>query len=216
MGLALIPLIEILFRVRQLRLPMKRQLRKTAGLPGDTETGLQSVSKEIREQEFCEIDDLAWQHEYFTQYLRLFFHVEKRCQAVFHLHEQGEILMTFVSLTSRLPDGRQYMTWNNPLAHSLKDVPQKHLQRCEDATSFEELLASHEDWLLSHGVKSEDCVALDAEALVERLDIEFAQQLDWNVEQGILEPSGEGFSRYSLRGCMFLYGRSLRDFIRLS
>ncbi|MDG2124375.1 MAG: hypothetical protein P8J87_11785, partial [Verrucomicrobiales bacterium] len=84
------------------------------------------------------------------------------------------------------------------------------------AESFVDLLQSHEGFVGRQGFWREDYEDVDPEALAELMQKETRQQIDHNLDEGLIKLSGEGTFRYSWRGMFFLWFQFLKDMVRLS
>ena len=49
----------------------------------------------------------------------------------------------------------------------------------------------------------------------EEIENEMRTQIDYNLEHGIIAPTGDGHFRYSVRGLLFLWKQFAKDMIRL-
>jgi hypothetical protein len=174
------------------------------------------MTEEIQEEGFKQVDDTSFEWEGSRQFMRIFHHEDERTQAVISLLEQGSLALTWVSLSSRRPDGRTWTTWNYPFSHTMMLAPETCLNSVLDADSFVGLLAAHHELLASSGLVTEDLVATEPEGFPELIQRETRRQIDHNLDRGLITLSGEGTFRYSFRGYLFLWYQFLRDMVRLS
>jgi hypothetical protein len=215
-GWFFLPWLEILTRIRHLRLPLDKTLKSAFPPSADRFPQLGEMTTEIEACGFERVEDTSFEWDESRQFMRLFHHRDERVQAAVSLLEQGTMALAWVSLSSRLPDGRTWTTWNYPFSHTMMLPPETRLQAVLDADSFEGLLEAHRELLMSEGVCTEDLAATDPEAFPELIQRETRRQVDHNLDQGLITLSGEGTFRYSFRGYLFLWRQFLRDMVRLS
>lgn len=211
-----LPWLEILTRVRALRLPLDRVMRTAFPPSAERFPHLSDMTGEIEDAGFEHIEDTVFEWADSQQFMRLFYRAEEKLQAAICLLEQGGLSMAWVSLSSRAPDGRTWTTWNYPFSHTMKLPPGTTLQTVLEAESFEHLLEAHRARLHRDGMTLDDLAAPDAEALPALIQQESRRQIDHNLDMGLIKLSGDGTFRYSWRGYFFLWKQFLRDMFRLS
>jgi len=211
----LLPWLEILTRVRNLRLPMEKQLRHRRPPSEEVFPGLDDVTDEVVEEGFAGGDDVGWGWDDYEQFFRLFHHERERCQAALCVTEQHEMAFFYMNISSRGKDGRIWTTWNYPFSYSLKFAPALRIHRVRPSSSFGELYEEHRQFLLREGVRTEDLTEVDAEELEAEVQKDLQMQIAHNLDVGVLLQTGEGQIRYSWRGMLFIYFQFLRDIVRL-
>lgn len=211
----LLPWLEILTRVRNLRLPLEKRLRHRNPPSQEVFPGLEDVTDEVVEEGFEGGDDVGWGWEDYEQFFRLFYHQRERCQAALCLTEQDEMAFFYMNISSRGKDGRIWTTWNYPFSYSLKFAPSLQINRVRPSTSFGQLYEEHRQFLLVHGIRTEDLTEVDAEALEAEVQKDLQMQITHNLDAGVLLRTDEGQIRYSWRGMLFIYLQFLRDIVRL-
>ena len=112
----LLPWIELLTRIRKLRLPMRKTLDHQPPPSSRRFPHLNEFTDEIEALGFEYVEDAGWRWDDLQQFFRLFYHDGEKTQAAICLNEQREMAFVFVSLTSRSEDGRIFRTWNFPFA----------------------------------------------------------------------------------------------------
>src|SRR5437762_2171764 len=90
MGWLFLPWLEILTRIRALRLPKEKQLRPKSPPSSDTFPALSEITREIEEEGFVHVGDAGWDWEDYRQFFRLFYREEDRAQAAICLIEQHD------------------------------------------------------------------------------------------------------------------------------
>lgn len=214
-GWFMLPWLEIVFRVRRLRFPIKSVVKHRFPPPRDVFPELAELSIEVEDAGFTEVGDTGWQWSQTDHFMRLFYHAEKRVQASVALAQQGELGFSYVSLTSRTNDGVTCTTTNYPFAATMKHSPRQRLNRHTHAESFEDLLGLHEDFIHCQGITSENLALQDTEHLHAYIERDMSAQIDHNINAGVIEPTGNGEFRYSWRGCFFLYWQVVKDMLRV-
>lgn len=213
-GLLFLPWIEILLRIRKLRLPLRKRLRQATPPAREMFPDLGDATDNIEAAGFEHAADLGWEMDGYRQFLRLFAHPEKRAEASITYVEQSQIGFHFASVTSRAADGSVCVTWNCPVPSSLKILPTVHLNRLPGETPFATLLAGHEEFLAQRGLGPESLQAVEPDAVRLSVERDMESQMQHNLREGLLEREGEEHGRYSWRGMLFLWWQVLREFFR--
>ena len=214
-GWFFLPWLEILMRIRHLRLPLDKPLRSAFPPSFDRFPQLDEMTEEIQEEGFKQVDDTSFEWEGSRQFMRIFHHEDERTQAVISLLEQGSMALTWVSLSSRRPDGRTWTTWNYPFSLNLKVAPEWRMNRESGDKTFIQLLDSHRACLERNGVRTENLLETKPLELADQLQSEQQAQIAHNVTAGILAKGKDGEIRYTWRGLLFIWLQFLRDFVRL-
>ena len=214
--LLMLPWVEILLRIRKLRLPLRKQLRQAVPPARDMFPELADITDSIESAGFEHAADLGWEMDEYRQFLRLFANPEKREEAAITYVEQNQIGFHFASVTSRAADGSVFITWNCPVPSSLKAPPTVHLNRMTGDVAFGELLGGHEKFLADRGLERATLQAVDPDSVRVSVERDMESQMQHNLSEGLLEREGEEHGRYSWRGMLFLWFQVLRDILRLS
>ncbi len=213
----LLPWVELLTRIRRLRLPIGKALEREAPPGVSRFPELNGLTAEIEAEGFEYVADTGWDWDGMHQFYRIFYHPTAREQAAICLTEQDGMSWASITLTSRHPCGATYRTTDLPFSSPMKAAPGVTLRRTLDAESFACLLASHREWLESLGHVAEDFVAEEPEALAGLIEQETGLQIRHNLDSGLIRP-GEtaGTFRYSWRGLVYLYCQLVKDMVRMS
>ncbi len=212
----LLPWLEILTRIRKLRLPAEKNLRHRAPPSSEMFPALSELTDEVEQEGFEYVEDAGWDWEDYQQFFRLFYNGKDRAQAALCLIEQDEIAFYYVSISSRGKDGRIWTTWNYPFSYSLKLVPQLKVNRARADDTILQMAESHHGFLRRHGVATDTLEELDAEAIQRDIQQDMRAQITHNIASGVLKRMPEGKVSYSWRGLFFLWCQFLRDLVRLS
>ncbi|MCB1236684.1 MAG: hypothetical protein KDM91_16585 [Verrucomicrobiae bacterium] len=214
----LLPWIELLTRVRKLRLPLRKSLKPQAPPSSQRFPHLSEFTEEIEEAGFDYVSDAGWEWDGLKQFFRVFYHAERRTQAVIGYNEQETLAFVYVAVTSRAGEDRVYRTWNYPFSYTMRTSPNIRLNRVENAPTFEALLEEHADFLHRLAIDPGDLLDENPESLLEQMERETAEQIAHNLNRGLLriDPEDAGNFRYSWRGLFFLYRQLVIDMVRLS
>jgi hypothetical protein len=210
-----LPWVEILGRVRQLRIPLKNEVSQRFPPSRDVFPNLGEISREVEDQGFTQMENSGWRWDEADHFVRLFYHAESRTQAAVSLAQQMEFAVSYVSVTSRTADGRIFTTSNYPFSYTMKFSPEHKVHRFVEAESFEDLLEAHRAFLQEASIALEQLAEQDAEQLAEGLAADMQQQIQHNVRVGVLEPAGDDVLRYTWRGCWFLWLQVVKDMLRV-
>lgn len=212
----LLPWVEILLRVRKLRLPLRKELTQSAPPSREMFPELTELSDDIESAGFEHVADLGWDMDGYRQFLRLFAHAGKREEASITYVEQNQLGFHFASVTSRGTDGAVFTTWNCPVSSSLKTPPTVHLHRVPGEADFAALVAGHEGFLRERGRGEDALQPVDPELVRAAVERDMETQMQHNLREGLLQPADDGHGRYSWRGMLYLWGQFLRDILRFS
>src|SRR5438132_3309632 len=141
-----LPWLEILTRIRVLRLPREKSLQPKSPPSSDVFPTLDEISAEIHNEGFVHITDAGWDWEDYRQFFRLFYKEEDRAQATICLNEQNDLSFYYLRISSRANDGTIWTTWNYPLSYGLKLTPQFRINRQRPDQSFWQLYPSHREF----------------------------------------------------------------------
>lgn len=211
-----LPWIEILTRVRRMRLPLDRQLESCAPPARSTFPHFGELSDEMESAHFEHVEDVSWNHDDMRQFYRLFYCEQTRTLGSICLIEQNEFAFYYVTLTSRTVNGSVFMTWNYPFAYGLHLMPKVVLNRVSGEKSVAELIAIHAVFLNRNKVLPGDLSPGGGKNLRGEIQSELREQLDHNLACGLLKRDGSEMIRYSVRGMFFLWFQFLRDFVRFT
>jgi len=210
-----LPWIELLTRIRRMRLPIENRLTHRAlpnpsFFPNATE-----AAAAMEEAGFEHVSDCGWEWDGMHQFFRLFWHPEERAVAAVCLCEQSDVAFAFVSITSHDSDGHIWRTTNFPFAPTLRcppDVRWNHVPCGRNC--FHQMLRDHQSYLSRAKVSPERLRVPDPEEIEASIESEMRRQLDHNLHTGIIRLTGDGHFQYSKRGLFFLWGQFIKDMVR--
>lgn len=210
----LLPWLEILTRVRKLRLPLDHHLESCAPPPRAAFPTFPELTGEMESGGFEQVDDVGWNHGETRQFYRLFRSEDRTTSGAICLIEQSEFAFYYIALRSRALDGRILVTWNYPFSYGLHQVPQMVLNRAAGEQSIVEMIRLHRIFL-EHEAGT-GVIPLTDGVLRSDLQDDLRGQLDHNLACGILKKTGDSTICYTIRGMFFLWFQFLRDFVRFS
>jgi len=211
------PLWEMVFVLRQLRVPRHRELAD-ARAPRDEFEELTEMTQTLIEAGFEHLDECCLRPTVHEQYYRIFVRQDGLTQATVGYISQGPIGFHFVAFTSNGKDGRRWVTWDYPLTYGLVMPPNTAVYRALHCQDIAELYQTHLDFLEVNDVHPDDLVAGERtrEAARARLEETLNQQIEYNISRGYLSPvkdaDAENFC-YSWRGTLYVAGQVLRDLL---
>jgi hypothetical protein len=208
--------LEILTRVRRLKLPLEKSLRHKTPPNSETFPALNEITEEIEGEQFEHTNDAGWDWEDYAQFFRIFYKASERTQTAICLIDQRDVAFFYLSISSRAKDGTIWTTWNYPFSYSLKLVPQWRVNRLRGDQTFLQIYESHRQFLNQNRVRLDDLEELDAEQIQEEIQKDLRAQITHNIAAGVLKQNAAGEIRYSWRGMIFIWFQFLRDLVRLS
>jgi hypothetical protein len=210
-----LPWIELLTRIRRMRLPVENRLtlRKSPNpsyFPNATE-----AAAAMEEEGFEHISDCGWEWDGMHQFFRLFWHPEERAVAAVCLCEQSDVAFAFISITSSDCEGRIWRTTNFPFAPTLRRPPGVMWNHVPCGRScFHHILRDHRSYLSRAKVPRESLLVPDPEDIENSIETEMRRQLEHNLRTGIIRLTGDGHFHYSKRGLLFLWMQFIKDMVR--
>ncbi len=211
-----LPWVELLTRVRKLRLPLDRSIAERTPPSSEKFPELRQLTRDIEELGFEHVDDAGWEWEDTSQFVRHFYNEAERSQASITLHEQGEICFSYTAISSKSASGgTTWMTWNCPFLPTMKLSPDIDLRRAPWAESFAALQGEHQDFITDLGMITDDLSNTDPGTIPALFQEDTRRQVDHNLDQGLITLAGEGTFRYSWRGLFFLWTQTIKEMAHL-
>src|SRR3954468_10379585 len=210
-----LPWLEILTRIRVLRLPKEKSLRSKTPPSSNLFPALDEISREIENEGFEHVNDAGWDWEDYRQFFRLFYKMDDRAQATICLNEQHDLSFYYLRISSRAKSGLIWTTWNYPLSYGLKLTPQFRINRQRPDQSFWQLYQSHREFLRDNTIDVGTVDPLDEERIQLEIERDLRDQIAHNIDKGVLKETSEGEVKYSWRGMLYLWCQFLVDLVRL-
>ena len=211
------PIWEMLFVLRQLRVPRHRALTDGQA-PRQEFEDLSEITREMRDAGFQQLDECRLQPAQHEQYYRIFDREDGRAQGTIGFIAQGAIGFHFIAFTSTGKDGRRWVTWDYPLTYGLSMPPNIALYRALHCETVTDLYQAHLAFLEINDVRPDDLAPGEhtPAAAREQLEQTLNQQIEYNISRGYLAPVTDANSEnfcYSWRGTLYVAGQILRDLI---
>ena len=210
-----LPWVEILTRIRALRLPREKALRPKSPPSAEVFPTLEEISTQIENEGFRHISDAGWDWADYQQFFRLYYKEEDRAQAAICLNEQHDLSFYYLRISSRTREGVIWTTWNYPLSYGLKLTPQFRINRQRPDQSFWQLYQSHKSFLREHQVETAAIEPLDEEQIQQEMEKDLRDQIAHNLSEGVLTQTDGGEIKYSWRGMVYLWCQFLLDLVRM-
>jgi hypothetical protein len=213
---ALLPWVELLTRIRRLRLPAENRLAPRRSPDPSLFPNAEESGAGMEEAGFEHVSDCGWDWAGVRQFIRLHWNPEERAVAAVYLCEQGDVAFAFVVITSEDESGTVWRTTNYPFSPTLLHPPGSrwnHVSCCRKC--FHRILADHRSFLARNGVTTASLRVPDPDELERGIERDTRTQMEHNLRLGIIRLDGEGRLRYSKRGLVFLWGQFLKDMVRL-
>lgn len=211
-----LPWIELLTRIRSMRLPLDNRLNhREIPNPSFFPNAVEAAAA-MEEAGFEHVSDCGWEWAGMQQFFRLFWHPEERAVAAVCLCEQSDVAFAFISITSEDDGGGVWRTTNFPFAPTLQCPPNVRWNHvpCE-RSCFHEILKDHRKYLTRVNVPAGRLRMPDPEEIEDGIEREMRKQVDHNLSAGLIKLTGDGRFHYSTRGLFFLWGQFIKDMIRL-
>jgi hypothetical protein len=211
-----LPWIELLTRVRRLRLPLNNRLRQRVIPNPSFFPNAPEAAAAMEEAGFEHVSDCGWEWAGMKQFFRLFWHPEERAIAAVCLCEQSEVAFAFISITSCDVTGKIWRTTNFPFSPTLQCPPNVRWNHvpCE-RSCFHQILSDHHAYLGRVNVPQSQLRMPDPDEIEDAIEAEMKLQVQHNLAVGIIQLTGDGYFQYSTRGLFFLWGQFVKDMARL-
>ena len=212
----LLPWIDLLTRIRRMRLPLRNRLDLSTPPSEDHFPNASRLVPEIEDAEFDHVTDSGWDWSGMQQYFRFFWNPEARAVAAVCICEHEQIAFAFVTVSSRAPDGRTIHTTNYPFSPTLKHAPNAHWDHlpCE-RNRFEAIYKDHQKHLDKLKLDPGDLLLPDPDEVLDQVENEMERQINHNLECGLIRMIDPEHFQYSTKGLFFLWFQSIKDMIRL-
>jgi hypothetical protein len=211
-----LPWIELLTRIRRMKLPLDNRLcHRELPNPSFFPNAIEATSA-MEEAGFEHVSDCGWEWAGMQQFFRLYWHPEEKAVAAVCLCEQSDVAFAFVSVTSHDASGGIWRTTNFPFAPTLRCPPNVRWNHvpCE-RSCFHQILSDHRKYLARQRLPAANLRMPDPEEIEDSIEREMRNQVEHNLRSGIIQLTGDGHFRYSTRGLFFLWGQFIKDMIRL-
>lgn len=211
-----LPWLELLTRVRKLRLPLNNQLNHCYPPNEDLFPNADSTIAALENAGFEHATNSGWDWGGATQCYQFFWHPEERTVAAVCFCKQAKITFSFLTIYSRDTKGCLWRTTNYPFSQTLQESTSVWQNRisCKN-TCINGILASHHYFISLHGACHDDLIIPDPDTVAQDIEQDMRRQIDHNLQAGIITLTDDGHFKYSFRGLFFLWKQFIKDMIRL-
>lgn len=212
---AFLPWIELLARIRRMKLPADHRLHHHPVPTPSFFPNAAEAAAAMEEEGFEHVSNCGWEWDGMNQFFLLYWNPEERAVAAVCLCEQADVAFAFITVTSSDDSGRIWRTTNFPFAPTLRcapDVRWNHLP-C-NRNCFHRILADHREYLTRMNVSIDALKVPDPEKIEGSIEAEMRNQLQYNLSTGIIRMTDDGHFQYSKRGLLFLWMQFIKDMLR--
>ena len=211
-----LPWFDLLTRIRRMKLPLINRLDLSNPPSADHFPNAARLVREIEDAEYDHVTDSGWNWSGMQQYFRFFWNPEAKSVAAVCLCEHEQVAFAFVTISSRAPDGRSIHTTNYPFSPTLKHAPGAHWDHlpCE-RNCFEAIFTDHVKHLEKLKIDRNQLLMPDPDEVLEQVEQEMRNQIDHNLECGLIKLTDDRHFQYSTKGLFYLWLQSVKDMIRL-
>jgi len=210
-----LPWIELLTRIRRMRLPVENRLTQRPIPNPSFFPNAREAAVAMEEAGFEHVSDCGWEWDGMRQYFQLFWHPEERAVSAVCLCEQSDVAFAFITVTSHDRDGKIWRTTNFPFAPTLRCPPNVRWNHVPCGRNcFHEILGNHRDYLTQLKIPASQLRIPDPEEIEQSIEAEMRGQVAHNLATGVIRLTGDGHFQYSKRGLLFLWGQFLKDMVR--
>jgi hypothetical protein len=209
-----LPLVEIIWRIRRMDFPLRAQVAPSPAPGSGALPDLEEMTEEFRKAGFHDAEDLGWQWHGSEHFMRVLYHPESKVRASIMASKKPRVEINYVSLSSDVPSGQTLVSWTFPLSYPLRFPPELLIHKICQACDVEDLVQQHQDFVGLCGWEPGHVKPQDPEGMIGNVQKELGRQVDYNLQQGLIEKHGSEHFRYSWRGCFFLWLRTLGDMMR--
>lgn len=212
-----LPWIELISRVRKMRLPLNNYLNEQRRPQLDDFPEAYHTIAELEELDYEHSSDYGWDWGNSSQHYSFYWHPEERVVVAVCLCKQSNIAFSYVTISSRDCDGNIYRTSNFPFSPTLKNSPNVAWNQiaCRHC-SLEASLRCHQKFITKKGGSHNSLMMPDPDVLDIEVESDMRQQIEFNLQAGIITPAEHQKFRYSFRGLCYLWRQFIKDMIRLS
>ena len=210
-----LPWIELLTRIRRMRLPIDNRLSQRPIPNPSFFPNASEAAAAMEEAGFEHVSDCGWEWDGMRQFFRIFWNPEERAVATVCLCEQSDVAFAFISVTSLDSDSTIWRTTNFPFAPTLRCPPNVRWNHVPCSRNcFHKILNDHKAYLGRMNISPDQLRIPDPEEIESSIESEMREQVDHNLSAGIIRLTGDGHFQYSKRGLFFLWGQFIKDMVR--
>lgn len=209
------PWVEIVFRARILESSENARLAVRTPPHSEDFPTLLTITEEL-ESEGCEyVSDVGWKNNTVSHFYRLFYHPQDRIQIALSFIEYHSFSIYYITFTSYASDSKmQYTSSNYPFSYVMKPAKNCKTYRLKGDFVFTDMMEEHTAFLSSYHVTKEQLQVLKPTDFVKNIEQSFFEQVQYNLQTGILEKKKDSGIHYSWKGRLYLWWHCGLDLIR--
>lgn len=211
-----LPWVELLTRIRNMRMPLHNKLSHSLVTNLDVFPNAAKHVDTLEQAGYEHIRNCGWNLGGMEQLYQLFWNAETKSVATLCLCEQSNVTFTYLTISSKDLNNQILRTTNFPFSPTLKPIPKIRWNQvsCSNECTIK-LLKDHHLFLHRLGCSDEDLRIPDPDHFEQEIEGELRQQIDYNLDAGIVRLTGDGHFRYTFKGLLFLWRQFVKDMIRL-
>jgi uncharacterized membrane protein YagU involved in acid resistance len=213
----LLPWIELIFSVRKTYFPIENKLRRQSLPCADYFPEASGIKDNLESKGYKHITDCGWRWATSHEHYSFFWNEQDRHLVAICHRIQSCVTFCYVSVSSTTQDGRIWRSTNFPFSTSLPHSPSTSFNHIThgNISCPDFVLYSHELFLYEAGIGKEDLVEKDIDCVEQMFEQEMKKQIDHNLNSGLIQLTGDGHFRYSIKGLFYLWKQILKDMFRL-
>ena len=147
-----LPWVELLTRIRKMRMPLENKLQERFSTNLDVYPNAEQHLTILEKEGYEHIRDCGWNLGGMMQIYQLFWNAETKSVASLCLCEQSNITFTYLTLTTHDITNGVWRTTNFPFSPTLKAAPKVHWNQVSCANECaKNLIISHHMYLSRQG-----------------------------------------------------------------
>lgn len=212
----LLPWVELLTRIRKLRMPLKNHLDERHSSPISEFKNALDYARNLENSGFEHVKNCGWNLGGMDQVYQIYWNAETKSVATLCLCEQSLITFAYLSITTRDISNSTWRTTNFPFSPTLKPKPDIHWNQISCVNDCaKKIILEHNNFLHKQGFIDDDLCIPDPDDITKEIENELNSQIQQNIQQGIIRTTDDGHFRYTTRGLFFLWKQFIKDMVRL-
>jgi len=212
----LLPWIELLTRIRNLRVPINNKLQHSPSPCSSHFPESEQTISNLEAEGFEHTSDAHWTWGDSSHYYSFYWHPEYKLVAAVCFCEQKHITFSFLTISSQDNQGTLWRSTNYPFSQNLKSPPHVRWNHIGCQTKcLIQIRKAHLAFIQQNGTKHSDLITPDPDSIEHHVEIETRRQIDFNLKHGIIRTHSENSFGYTIKGLFFLWGQVIKDIIKL-
>ncbi|MDB9741434.1 hypothetical protein OAB00_01125 [Akkermansiaceae bacterium] len=211
------PLIELIFVVRNVEIPIANKLREEKLRCSEYFPESQLLHEYYENNGFSPTTQCGWDFGKSYEHYSYLWNADKRCLVAICHRVEPCTTFTYVKIISTKDQKKLWITTNFPFSKTLffnSDVSYNHVT-CSQKSCPQNLLQSHELMLQNDGIQEKNLEIIESDEVIEFVENTMFTQVDYNLKKKILTKTSDTHYTYSIKGILYLWAQILKDFFRL-